>query len=64
MYIPKDNPLNNPCTVNVWTFNLMNQPIKIQQMFLKLLSQKMRKRDYKNLGTRVINRPLSPTAKV
>ena len=38
----------------------MNQQIKIQQKSPKLLSQRIRKRHYKTLGTSVINVPLSP----
>ncbi len=50
MYIP-----NNPSLDYKWWFkrldtNLMNQPIKIQQKFPKMLSQWIRKRFKKNYG--------------
>ena len=38
----------------------MNQPIKIQWKSLKLLSQRIRKRYYKTLGTSVTKSPMSP----
>ena len=38
----------------VWTFNLMNQPIEIQEKSPKLLSKQIRKRYYKTVGARVI----------
>ena len=37
--------------LNVWTPNLINQPIKIQSNYPKLLSQRIRKRYDKTLGT-------------
>ena len=42
---------------NVWTLNLMKQPIKIN-LSLKLLGQRISKRCYKTLGTIVINSQL------
>ena len=45
---------------NVWTPNLMKQPIRIWMKSLKLLSESIRKRHNKTLGTSVINSPMSP----
>ena len=42
-----------------YSMNLMNKPIIIQQKFLKLLSQRIRKLLKKTLGTNVINSPIS-----
>ena len=39
---------------NVWTVNLMNQPIKVQHI-PKLLSQRLRKCYYKTLGSSISN---------
>ena len=44
---------------NVWTVNLMNQPINILKKFQSLLSRQIRKHYYKTLGTSVITSPLS-----
>ena len=42
----------------------MNQPIKIQQKFPKFLSQRIRKLEYKTLGTSVIPSLMSPPSLV
>ena len=39
----------------------MNQEIKCQKKFQKLLSQRIRESYYKTLGTSVINSPMSPS---
>ena len=54
MYIPNDDKQISGC--NDWTINLMNQTMKIQLMFIWLLSQ----RYYKTFGTSVINKPIVP----
>ena len=66
MYIPNDCAQHYPlmqitisCS-NVETLNLMNQPIKIEKKFPKLLSRRIRSRCYKTLGTRVKISRMSP----
>ena len=61
MYIPNNDTQNYPyCRLQlvVRTLNLINQQIKIQLKSPKLLSQLIRKRYYKTLGTSVINSPM------
>ena len=64
IYILNDDTKKTSCRAisgwNVWTLNLMNQPI--QQGSSKLMSQRLRKRHYKTLGTSVINSPMSPSS--
>ena len=60
MYIHNDDTQNYPlCRLKLaveafYQFNLINQPIKIQNNSPKLLSQRIRKQYYKTLGTSVI----------
>ena len=57
MYIPKEDTQNYPfcrLQLGVKTFE------QNQYKFLKLLSQRIRKRYYKTLGTIVITIPMSP----
>ena len=44
---------------NVWTLNIMNQPIKIHLKSPKLLSKRIKKRFIKTLGTSLINSQMS-----
>ena len=48
---------------NVYTLDLMKQPIKIQLKPPKLLIQKIRKRYYKTLGNSLMNSPMSSHSK-
>ena len=64
MHIPNDNTQNSPfCRLQLAVKHLNTQLNEINQNVVKstkLLSQGIRKRYYKTLGTSVINRPMSP----
>ena len=63
MYILNDDIQNYPfCRLKlvIETLNLINQLISLNSLTLNLLSQRIRTRFYKTLGTRVLYSPLSP----
>ena len=65
LYLPKTTPFVVTISgLPVWTLSLMYQPIKIQYKSSKLLSEPIRKRYFKTLGTNVIKKPKVPSIDV
>ena len=66
MYVPNDDTQNYPFSRLLWVVETfghstkLNKLIVIQYKSPRLLSQRLRKRYYKTLGTSVINSKMSP----